>query len=647
MKKPLWEPSPERVQETQMTRWMAYLREKKELDFSDYWSLHQWSVAEPASFWEAFWEFCDIQSSQPYDAVLENADDMLNSSWFRGARLNFAEHMLRYRTDDTAILFCNEGGDERIISYHELAHQVAQIAQALRELGVGPGDRVAGYLPNIPEAIVAMLATVSLGAIWSSTSPDFGYRGVLDRFGQIEPKVLFAADGYYYKGKVIDSLSRLPAIVESIPSIQNVVIASYTKQNSALSLAAKMVSWDDFAVEDPEPLTFAQMPFDHPLYILYSSGTTGIPKCIVHGAGGTLLQHLKEHRLHVDIKAGDVFFYFTTCGWMMWNWLVSGLASGAKLLLFDGSPFHPGPDVLWRLAEKHKMKIFGTSAKYLAALEKAGMKPGEQFDLSALRSVLSTGSPLSEASFEYVYRDIKQDVHLASIAGGTDLISCFVLGNPQLPVYSEEIQCPGLGMNVLAFNDDAQPVTQEKGELVCITPFPCQPIYFWNDPDKARYKSAYFDVYPNIWRHGDFIEVTARKGTIIYGRSDATLNPGGIRIGTAEIYRAIEPLPELLDSLVIGRDIPGNDVEVVLFVKLAEGVEMTDALTKTLKQTIRKETTPRHVPSAVYAIPDIPYTISGKKVELAVRRVVHGLSVPNRDALANPDALEYYKAFQK
>ncbi len=647
MKKPLWEPSPERVQSTQMTHFMKHLAEEKGVDCKDYWELHQWSVDNPAAFWETLWHYTNIQSSQSYEQVMVDGDDMINTRWFQGARINFAEHLLRHRNDSTAILFCNEVGAERKISYNELANLVAQTAHALREAGVQAGDRVAGYMPNIPETIVAMLAAVSIGAIWSSTSPDFGHRGVLDRFGQIEPKILFAASGYTYKGKAIDSRSRLPGIVEAIPSIEKVVVVPYVQESPDLSSIPKAENWNDFLIQEPEPLTFAPMPFDHPLYIMYSSGTTGVPKCIVHGAGGTLLQHLKEHLLHVDIRPGDVFFYFTTCGWMMWNWLVTGLASGATLLLFDGSPFHPGPEVLWELAEKHSFKIFGTSAKYLAALEKAGLKPGEQFDLSSLQTVLSTGSPLSAASFEYVYRDIKDDVHLASISGGTDLISCFALGNPQLAVYSEELQCAGLGMNVQAFGDDGKPTTEEKGELVCTTPFPSQPIYFWNDPGKERYSSAYFDVYPNVWRHGDFVEVTARNGLIIYGRSDATLNPGGVRIGTAEIYRAIEPLPELLDSLVVGRETGDNDVEVVLFVKLVEGATLDEALTTSLKQTIRRETTPRHVPAAVYAVPDIPYTLSGKKVELAVRRVIHGMSVPNRDALSNPEALDHYKAFQQ
>lgn len=646
MKKPLWVPSSERMQQAQMTQWMDFVRQHKGVAAQDYWDFHRWSVQQPAAFWESLCTYLHVQFSEPYHDVMVHADDMLNTRWFSGARLNYAEHLLRVRSDQRAIIFCNELGHERCLTYHQLADQVAQTAQALKNLGIKAGDPIVGYMPNVPETVVAMLAAASLGAIWSSTSPDFGYRGVLDRFGQIEPKVLFTTDGYFYKGKAVDSLSRLPSIIEAIPSLQQIVIVPYISDSPNLSSIPRSLSWFEFLAPKPSALSFAQLPFDHPLFIMYSSGTTGVPKCIVHGAGGTLLQHLKEHRLHVDLRPNDVFFYFTTCGWMMWNWLVSGLASQATLLLFDGSPFHPGPEILWKLAEKYGVQVFGTSAKYLAALEKTGYSPRQEVQLDALRTVLSTGSPLSEASFHYVYRDIKTDVHLASISGGTDLLSCFALGNPQLPVYSEELQCPGLGMNVHAFDETGKSVVQEKGELVCTTPFPCQPIYFWNDPEKQKYKSAYFDVYPNVWHHGDFIEITDHRGIIMYGRSDATLNPGGVRIGTSEIYRAIESMPEMVDSLVVGRDTHDQDVEVLLFVKLAPGLTLDTSLKDRLKQTIRQETTPRHVPAEIHAVSDIPYTISGKKVEMAVRRIIHGMSVPNRDALANPESLDLYKAFQ-
>lgn len=645
MKTPLWTPTPKRVAQSNLTAFQQWLAQEKGLSLEGYEALYQWSITERASFWESIWNWTGVVSSQPYESVLQNGDDIMGSQWFEGARLNYAENLLRYcKTQPTleAIRFRNEIGTDRVWTYGDLWNEVEKTASALRKLGVTQGDRVAGFLPNLPETIVAMLAATSLGAIWSSTSPDFGLQGVLDRFGQIEPKVLFACDGYYYKGKVNDSRERLKGIIEAIPSLEKVVVVPYVSEQPELSELPKAVSLPDFQDAEPTPLEFAQLPFNHPLFIMYSSGTTGVPKCIVHGAGGTLLQHLKEHRLHVDLKEGDGFFYFTTCGWMMWNWLVTGLASGTTLMLFDGSPFFPDPGVLFRYAEECQWKVFGTSAKFLAALEKTGAKPREEYDLSALGAMLSTGSPLSEASFEYVYRDIKQDIHLASISGGTDLISCFVLGAPTLPVYTEEIQCRGLGMAVDSFDDEGKPLRNEKGELVCARSFPSQPIYFWNDEDNARYRSAYFEFFDNIWRHGDFVEINDRGGIIIYGRSDATLNPGGVRIGTAEIYRSVEPMDELLDSLVVGHKVD-DDVQVVLFVKLKEGVELNEALTKQIRTTIRQQTTPRHVPAKVFAVADIPYTISGKKVELAVRRVLMGMSVPNRDALANPESLEHFK----
>ncbi|MCB9638593.1 MAG: acetoacetate--CoA ligase [Myxococcales bacterium] len=641
-KEPLWRPSPARVAQAQITQYAKMIQEQTGQSFRDYWDLHAWSVRETAAFWESIWKLGEVEASQPYTQVWEPGADMLSSRWFSGARLNFAENLLQGDDDAEAILFHNEIGTRRVLTYAQLRDQVARLARWMKQQGVQMGDRVAAYMPNIPETIVGMLAATSLGAIWSSTSPDFGERGVLDRFGQIEPKILLTTDGYTYKGKPVRSLDRIPRLIEAIPSIEHVLVVGYLDEIPKIQDTPKATSFQDALSGETTSLTFTHTPFDHPLYILYSSGTTGVPKCIVHGVGGTLLQHIKEQRLHTDLRPSDRFFYFTTCGWMMWNWLVSGLASKATLVLFEGSPFHPSEEVLWKIAEEEKLQFFGTSAKYLAALEKTGLKPKERYDLSSLRAILSTGSPLSDASFHYVYRDIKEDLHLASISGGTDIISCFMLGNPTLPVYSEEIQCAGLGMDVQAWSDDGQPVQQEKGELVCVKPFPSQPVGFWQDEDGSRYRGAYFEHFPDIWRHGDLIEFTEHHGVTIYGRSDATLNPGGVRIGTAEIYRAIEPLPEVLDSLVVGRDID-NDVEVILFVKLAPQVEFSEELAKKLRDTIRKETTPRHVPAHLIPIADIPYTISGKKVEIAVRRILHGKDVPNKDALANPQALELYR----
>ena len=646
MKEPLWKPTQERIEQSNMTKFLSYLQQQHGVTFEDYDALHTWSVEQRELFWSAIWDFCGVKAQTPYDTILENGDKIMESKWFVGARLNFAENLLRVRDDRTALLFRNELGTEISYTYNELYTEVEKLASAMRAMGLEKGDRVAGFLPNLPQTAIAMLAASSIGAIWSSTSPDFGFRGVMDRFGQIEPRILFTADGYFYKGKKNDSLGKIKEIVEAIPSIEKVIVIPYAEAEPDISAVPKATLLGDFAHDEPTPLAFEPLPFDHPLYIMYSSGTTGVPKCIVYGAGGTLLQHLKEHSLHVDLKPHDRFFYFTTCGWMMWNWLITGLASGATVMLFDGSPFYPEPQSLFQYVEEHDFHIFGTSAKYLAALENAGVKPKDLFKLKSLKAILSTGSPLSEASFEYVYRDIKPDVHLASISGGTDLISCFVLGNPTLPVYSEEIQCRGLGMAVESLDEEGKPLRGEKGELTCLRSFPSQPIYFWNDPNNDRYRGAYFEFYDNIWRHGDFVEITERGGVVIYGRSDATLNPGGVRIGTAEIYRAIEPLESIADGLVIGRE-TGDDVEVVLFVKLNDGFALDDTLKQTLRKTIRASASPRHVPAKIIAVPDIPYTLSGKKVELAVRRVVHGQSVPNKDALANPEALDFYKDLEE
>ena len=636
----LWQPSAEQIDNSHMRRFQQQLESNLNLSFGDYEQLHRWSIDSPEQFWEQLWHYTDIRSSQPYTSVLKHGDRFPGAQWFEGAKLNFAENLLRNRSDKTAIVARLENGARRTLSYRELYTQVAQLAAALRSAGVAAGDRVAGFMPNVPETIVAMLATSSIGAIWSSCSPDFGINGVMDRFGQIEPKVLFACDGYYYNGKTIDSTQRIEQICAKIDSIEQLVLVKVTE---AVTDIPQAMDYGDFLVKENTPkLQFEQLSFDHPLYIMYSSGTTGAPKCIVHGAGGTLLQQLKEQQLHSNLQPDDVLFYFTTCGWMMWNWLVAGLATEASIVLFDGSPFYPEPRSLIDMAEQEKINIFGTSAKYIAALEKAHVVPRESHQLASLKAILSTGSPLSHESFQYVYRDIKADLCLSSISGGTDILSCFVLGNPTLPVWEGQIQCRGLGMAVEIWDEQGRSVTEQKGELVCVKPFPSAPIYFWNDPENKKYLSAYFQTYANIWAHGDYGEITAQNGVIIHGRSDAVLNPGGVRIGTAEIYRQVEKLDEVVDSICIGQDWD-DDVRVVLFVVLRQGLSLDDKLIGKIRSNIRSETTPRHVPAKVIAVTDIPRTISGKIVELAVRKVVHGQAVNNQDALANPEALELFK----
>jgi acetoacetyl-CoA synthetase len=626
-----------------MYRFMKVVNEKYHQEFNEFAPLYEWSIENIADFWETFWDFADIIASTPYDQVIDDVSKMPGASWFSGARLNFAENLLRYRDDRVALIFKGEAQESVKITYAELYDEVARLAKSLKEAGVQIGDRVVGFMPNMPAATIAMLAATSIGATWSSCSPDFGIKGVLDRFGQIKPKVLFTANGYSFKGKNLDSLGRIADILQELPSIEKVVVVPYTEQKADISRIPNAVHYNDFkSSESNLEIDFEQLPFDHPLYIMYSSGTTGLPKCMVQSTGGILIHHLKELMLHTDLKREDTIFYFTTCGWMMWNWLTSSLAVGATLVLFDGNPFHPHPAALWEMAQEEKVTVFGTSAGYIAALINAGVKPARDYDLSSIRAVLSTGSPLSVEGFEFIYDEVKQDVQLASIAGGTDLNGCFVLGNPMGPVYAGEIQCRALAMDVRAFDENGQELINKEGELVCCKPFPSMPIYFWDDPDGGKYHSSYFDVYDNIWRHGDFITVTDRGGVIMLGRSDATLNPGGVRIGTAEIYRQVEQMEEIEDSVVIGQNWK-NDIRVILFVKLAGDHELTEELKAKIRQTIRTNASPRHVPAKILATPAVPYTLNMKKVELAVKKIIEGKPVLNRDALGNPEALDYYQ----
>jgi acetoacetyl-CoA synthetase len=642
----------------------------------DYQALHRWSVSHPERFWPHLWRYCGVVADDPgggdpWESVGRGLDRMAppdperGPRWFPGARLNFAENLLRYRDHVEALVSWNETGRRGALTYAELATSVESAAAALRAHGIKAGDRVAAFMPNIPETIIAMLAAASVGAIWSSCSPDFGVKGVLDRFGQIAPRVLFTADGYRYAGKDIDSLRRVADIAEAIAAIERIVVVPYLRESPPLDGMRDAISWQDWTsgarraapshssgtgsagspvVSQPSP--FSRYPFDHPLYIMYSSGTTGLPKCMVHGAGGTLLQHLKEHQLHADLHRDGRMLYVTTCGWMMWNWLASGLATGATLVLYDGAVLAPRPTVLWDLAEAERLTVFGTSAKYLALAEKAGLDPSRTHDLSALRTILSTGSPLAPPSFDWVYDHVKRDVCLSSMSGGTDLLASFASGNPAGPVWRGELQALALGMATEVFDEAGRSIVGEPGELVCTRPFPSMPVSFWNDPDGSKYREAYFEYYPGVWRHGDWAEVTPHGGLIITGRSDATLNPGGVRIGTAEIYRQVEQLPEIVESLVIGQEVGdggARDVRIVLFVRLREGVTLDDSLRERIRRRIRENTSPHHVPKVIVPVADIPRTISGKITELAVRDVVHGRPVKNADALANPGALELFR----
>ncbi len=639
----LWSPSAERREATALVQFRRLAEQASGRTFPDYESLWRWSIDDRASFWSLVWNFAGVRASRTWETVLDNGDAMPGARWFTGARLNYAENLLRKRDDSMAIVCRGEGDRRRALTFRELHDAVAAMSAWLAGRGVRRGDRVAGYLPNLPETIVAKLATASLGAVWSSSSPDFGTRGVLDRFGQIDPKVLITADGYSYGGRHFDSRVRVAEILQAMPGIGHVVVVPWLEQACDMGGLRDAVTWQEVMTTTHDGIAFEQVPFDHPLAILYSSGTTGAPKCIVHGHGGTLLQHLKEHRLHCDIGDGDRLFYFSTCGWMMWNWQVSALATGATLAIYDGHPASPDGNVLWDFCQDERFTAFGASAKYFAAIEKEGIRPALRHGLEDLRLVLSTGSPLAPGSFDYIYRDVKADVQLASISGGTDIISCFVLGNPVDPVRRGEIQARGLGMAVDIFDDRGNSLPAgQAGELVCTRPFPSMPVGFWNDDDGNLYHQAYFDTFDNVWRHGDWAEITMSGGAVIHGRSDTVLNPGGVRIGTAEIYRQVDVFEEIQESLAVGQDVAG-DVRIILFVVMQPGQELDEDLVSRIRQRIRTHASPRHTPARIIAVADIPRTRSNKISELAVRHVIHGRPVSNTEALANPESLGLFE----
>jgi acetoacetyl-CoA synthetase len=644
MRELLWTPSEERIRQANITRFIDAVNSRGSLKLESYAELYQWSVENIPDFWTAVWDFSEIKASKPYDKVVEDLKKFPGAKWFPGARLNFAENLLRYRDDQLAFIFKGETQVSKQMTYVELYDSVARLAHSLREVGVGVGDRVVGYMPNLIETAIGMLAATSLGATWSSCATDIGPAAAIERLGQVEPKVLITADGYYYKGKSFDTLGHAAEVASGIPSLKKVIVVSYTREKPDISQIPNAVHYDDFlSKENHLEIQFEQLPFDHPLYIMFSSGTTGKPKCMVQAAGGVLINHLKELLLHTDLKRSDRILYITSCSWMMWNWLLSSLAVGATIVLYDGNPNYPDLGAMWKLIQDEKITVFGCSASYIHFLKKEEFSPHRKYDLSSLREISQTGSPLSEDGFEYVYQEIKPDLHFNSISGGTDINGCFAAGSPILPVYAGELQSAALGMKIKAYDEKGNPIYDEQGELVCEAPSPSMPLYFWNDADGSKYHKAYFDVYQNVWRHGDYILIHSDTGGItFYGRSDAVLKPSGVRIGTAEIYAQMEKLPEIADSLAIGQNYQ-DDQRVILFVKLAPGFTLTDELKNKIRKTLRENASPRHVPAMILETPDIPYTLNMKKVESAVTNIINGRAVSNKDALINPGSLEYYE----